>query len=364
VARWCYVGPVPLDAGADVRARAELARWPWAQAETEVLCRGVIHSVAGSPDGTVADLLAFDFGANPHLRLEIYDQDEDDATPGDDRVAFWEQGVGRAVRHLNDSGRGPVIAACNGLFFATQKGPDGQRIARHVAPVVLDGQVLYNVGNHRWTFGVRYDDGKPTFITLHLPDREALRQTYTYAAAGAQCLIHEGRPLRLQPFPAPGDPPLPRPVPCAPDEAGHIPGVDHMKTSRTSMAWSEDSQRFWLLVVKEPDTETGSAIALRRGLPITGGWTVPDLQAFWLAKGAWGAVNIDGGDVTQMAFLREDGRYELIPPRWATMQARMTLPPSMEGAPQGGTLMYVYVRGEAGERQGSGRGAAGTAGNG
>ena len=69
-----------------------------------------------------------------------------------------------------------------------------------------------------------------------------------------------------------------------------------------------------------------------------------DLQRIWLAMNVWGAVNIDGGDVTQMAYLRADGAYELVPPRWASQDMRLTFAPDFHEAPKGGALMYFYVR--------------------
>src|SRR5262245_39145161 len=80
------------------------------------------------------------------------------------------------------------------------------------------------------------------------------------------------------------------------------------------------------LVVKEPDSPPGS-----------GGWALADLKRFWLARGAWGAVNVDGGPATQMTYLRTDGRYELVPSRWGVAGQRLTLAPDFRGAPEGGT---------------------------
>ncbi len=338
------VGPLPVRPGIALDAPAPLARWPWAKARKEAPHPGLTHWVdRSSPDGTVLDLLAFDFPANPRLRLGLYDQDEDDAVPHDNGADYWPRGVGHITRHLNAAGRGKVVAAWNGTFFTTDHKSGGHGIGRHVAPMVLRGKVFYNVGNHRWAFGVQYRDGKPEFKTIHLPDRATLAREFAFAAGGAQCLVREGRPLRLQPFPTPGAPPLRQPVPSTPEEAGHIPTVDHMRTSRTSMAWSKDHRRFYLLIVKEPDSETASIQALRRGVPLLGGWTVADLQRFWLSLGAWGAVNIDGGEVTQMVHLRADSRYEMVPPRWATPQQRLTFAPSFPNAPQGGSLSYFYV---------------------
>ncbi|MHB9110386.1 MAG: hypothetical protein ACYDCO_25310 [Armatimonadota bacterium] len=290
-------------------------------------------------------LFEFDFTANHGLRLELYDQDEDDAVPFDDHVDFWPRGVGHVTKHLNGVGRGPVVAAWNGLFFGySSAGGKHHNIARHVAPVVLAGKPRYFVGNHRWTFGVQYRDGRPQFTTLHLPDRKALADNFTYAAAGAQCLVREAKPLKVQPFPQPGEPPLPQPVPSTPADAGHVPGVDHMRTSRTSMGWSRDSQHFYLLIVKEPDSEGASSIALRHRIPLHGGWMVADLQCFWLAKGVWGAVNIDGGEVTQLAYRLPDGRYGMVPPRYDSHAQYLTFTSDFPRAPAGGTLMYFYVR--------------------
>ncbi|RYG33029.1 hypothetical protein EON81_19225 [bacterium] len=272
------------------------ATWPWPNAKEEELHRGVSRWRSQADDGTELELIEFDFARNPKLRFEIYDQDEDDAKPFDNQADYFPNGVGQVTKHLNGIGRGPVIAAWNGLFFAydrSQNPPHG--IATHIGPNVLAGKVRHNVGNHRWTFGVKQVKGRPRFEALHLPDKTTLAQEFDYASVGAQLLVREGKPLRIQPYPQPNDPPLPQPVPSTPEEAGHIPLVDHMRTSRTSMGWSKDSGKLWLLVVNEPDHELGSKLAVKRGELGTGGWMLADLQRFWLSFGAWGAVNSDGG---------------------------------------------------------------------
>jgi hypothetical protein len=322
------------------------AVWPWPGATRDEPHAGVTHWLDRSAsDRTELDLLQFDFTANPRLRLELYDQDEDDPVPLDNGNDYWKMGVGAAARHLNETGRGTVVAAWNGTFFGyDHRSGRPHGIARHVGPVVLRGKVRYNVGNHRWTFGVRHGSHGPTFAVFHLPDRAMLEREFAYAASGVQCLVREGQPLRLQPFPRPGEPPPPSPVPSTPEEAGHIPWVDHMKTSRTSLGWSRDGRRLWLLIASEPDHETASKAALRAGEVGTGGWTLADLQRFWLARKAWGAVNLDGGGSTQMTYLRAGDMYELVPPRQAAPQRRLSFPPTFAGAPQGGALMYLYVR--------------------
>jgi hypothetical protein len=322
---------------------AALAVWPWPPAKQDHPYLGMTHWLAKSPDGTTLDLFDFDFEANPHLRLEIYDQDEDDAIPFDNRVRFWPNGVGQVTRHLNALGRGPVVAAWNGLFFdLSGQGDNG--IAHHLTPVVLNKKLHYpDLDTYRWTFGVQYEQGRPRFKTLHMPASSALTREFDYAAGAAQCLVQKGMSLKLQPFPKPGEPISPSHG-SAPQEAGYIRYVDHMKTSRTSLGWSKDNLHLWLLFVKAPTTETESALALKHDMPISGGWTVADLQRFWLAKGVWGAINSDGGGPAQLTYRRADGNYLLIPPRWAADNTRNVISPHFLNAPAGGSLMYFYVR--------------------
>lgn len=338
---WHFCGPKPIPRV----ARSPLTVWPWPRAVKEMPRPGVtLYTDRSSSIGDTLYLFDFDFAANPNLRLELYDQDEDDAKPFDNHVDFWPRGVGQATRHLNDHGRGRVLAAWNGTFF--NSGGQAGGIANHVAPVVLNGKVYFNVGNIRWTVGVKYQDGKPVFHTLHQPDRKAHTAEFTYAAAATQCLIRNGAPLRLEP--SPGVKKL-RPVPSTPQEAGFVPGVNEIKTSRTSMAWSRDNRHFYLLIVKEPDNETVSFEARVTPRSDDGGWTVADLQHFWQAFGAWGAVNLDGGDVTQLTALRKDGKYLLVPAAWGSQKLEMTYNAHFRGAPQGGTMMYFYVRDSSGK---------------
>jgi len=326
--------------------QSPLAVWPWPKAQKESLHPGVTHWYldASATDATQLDLLEFDFAANPHLRLELFDQDQDDAHPFDNQANFWARGVWQVTRQLNAARQGKVVAAWNGLFFGfDHQGVDG--IAEHVAPVVLQGQVHYAGGNHRWTFGVQYHDGKPEFKTIHLPDTATLAREYDYAAGAAQSLIREGAPLRLQPVPRPGEAPLKSPVLSTPEEAGHIPVVDHFQTSRVSLGWSRDSTKLMLLFVKDFGTETENALAFRHGRPGKGGWTLADLQRFWQAKQVWGAINSDGGGPAQLTFLLRNGHYLFIPAQWAAGNQRLEMSPAAStNAPQGGTLMYFYVR--------------------
>lgn len=354
-----FLGDIPLETSplkinflatndADSRP-SQLTTWPWPNAKKQNSHNGVSTWTKTAPDGTLLTLNEFDFGDNKNLRLELFDQDEDDKKPWDNRVKYWPRAVGQITKQLNSQKRGQIIACWNGLFFGYYKGeisPSGE--AFHVSPVVIRKRVHAFGANHRWTFGIEYSkSGAPTFSVAHLPSK-AFLQRFDFAGGSAQCLVLNRQPLRLQPFPKKGEKPIKQPVASTPQEVGHIPIFDHMKTCRASIAWSKDSRKLWVLWVKEPDSESGSAFAMRRGLPIGGGWTVPDLQRFWLSmkpQGVSTAINSDAGDVLQTTLLRTDGNYDLIPPGWATRDyMRKTFAPSFKNAPQGGALMYFYVR--------------------
>jgi len=350
-----YAAPAP---GVRLDEPSPLAAWPWPNVKPDTPHRGVTHWLARSGDGTVVELFDFDFGTNPGLRLELFDQDEDDAVPFDNKTHFWPRGVGHIVRGLNTkfkaSGSGTIVAAWNGPFFGYyERSSAGQaaglaNAAHHVAPVVLRGKVFYNTGNHRWTFGVKYQNGRPVFKVFHLPGRDKLAKEFDYAGGSVQCLILNGEPLKMQPFPQPGSAVPKQPVKSTPQEAGHVPDFDHMKSCRVSMAWSRDNKHLYLLFVKETDTEGGSIAALRQGKPMGSGWMLSDVQNFWLAlgktKSIWGAINSDAGDAAQLAYLRPDGKYDLVPERMANPAMRLTFTPDFKNAPQGGTLMTFYVR--------------------
>jgi hypothetical protein len=55
-------------------------------------------------------------------------------------------------------------------------------------------------------------------------------------------------------------------------------------------------------------------------------------------------MNSDAGDVAQLVYLRGDGHYEMIPPRWSSNRMRLQLKPDFSNAPRGGSIMYFYVR--------------------
>jgi len=336
------------------------ATWPWPRAVLSKPHRGVTRWVdSSSPDGTVVELIEYDFSANPGLRLELYDQDEDDAQPLDNKVSYWSRGLGTVTRHLDaqisKEKNGELVSVWNGAFFGLKNAkPREADWAFHLAPVVVRGKVLHNTSNHRWTFGVKYLNGRPIFKTLHLPGRKQLTRNFDFAAGSMQCILRNGEPLELKPFPWKGERPMKSPVTSTPQEAGHIPILDHMKTSRIALGWTGNYRKLYVLFVKEPDGETPSRAAVQRWKPAYGGWTLADVQRFWLAmkreKGVWHAVSSDGGDVAQLAQREANGSFEMRPPRMSLESGRATrrlmikpnqpLPHELR---HGGALMYFYV---------------------
>jgi hypothetical protein len=285
------------------------------------------------------------------LRWEILDGDSDDAKPWDNRVKYWNRGVAQATQLLNSQNRGPVLAAWNGLFFgyASPQITSPESEAFHVSPVVIDGKVRANTANHRWAFGVKYEKNGPEWKIKHLPSRAWLEQNLQWGGGSAQCLILDGKPLKVQPFPTPGATPMPQPVASTPEEAGHVPIFDHMKTCRASLAWERDGKTLWLVFVKESDSETASALAFKYRRALQGGWTTADVQRFWLAvqkqTGPLTAINSDAGDVAQLSFRQANGNYTLVPPRWSGAGFdRKTFSPTFKDAPRGGALMFFSVR--------------------
>jgi hypothetical protein len=337
---------LPLSPGVSPTARAELSRWNW-HAKAQNISPGVTVWLSTQKDKTLVSLWRFDFKENPQLEFSIVDADESDSDPMNNRVHHWKRGVGQFVRLLNKTQpRRQVIAISNGAFFGYYSSPgDINGTTFHVSPVVLRGKVFFNTANHRWTWGMKKQGNLRRFDVVHLPSRAQLQQ-FEYAAGSVQCLIKDKKPLRLEPFPRSKAEIKKQPVVSTPEDVGHIPIFDHMRTCRVSLAWSSDSRYLWWLVVKEPDIESGSAVALEHKLPVSGGWTTEDVQQFWLSLGKefdiHTAINSDAGDVAQMAWWNGK-QYEMIPPRWASNEMKKTLRADFSNAPQGGSVMYYVV---------------------
>jgi hypothetical protein len=266
-----YLGG-PVLTSEPIDAPARLATWPWPNAVRGSIHPGVTHWLdRSSPDGTVLDLFEFDFHRNPGLEFLLFDQDQDDGHPFDNRAAFWERGVASITKQLNQKGNGEVIAATNGLFFDYSSAGPGA-VASHVAPVVIRGQPHFErVPNPRWTFGAVNGPRGPTFELQRSPVREQL-QRYAYASGGAQCLVREGKPAFT---------PL--------GSVNRSVAFDRMRTTRVGLGWTHDSRKLYLLFVKEPDAEAPSMMAAEHGISMAGRWSVLDMARFFIALGAWGS---------------------------------------------------------------------------
>jgi Phosphodiester glycosidase len=261
----------------------------------------------------------------------------------DNATDYFPKSVLGVAREIGAKGSGKLIAAWNGLFFGydhSKNPPNG--LAKHIGPVVIEGAPSYNVGRNRWTFGLS-KSGR--FETRFKPRFDSLT-SFRYAADGAQCLIRDGVALRIEPTPMLPIEPGTKPARIEPtfEDAGHIPIVDHIRTSRISMGWTRDSKKLYVLIVFEPDTETESIRRLRQGLDLGSGWDLFDLQRFWLSMDVWGAVNIDGGNVTQFVALNSDGHYEFQPSVSSGAPKRMTVVDENQKDPGGGTLLTFWIR--------------------
>ncbi len=350
--RFLGSGPVPL--APSYTSPAPDATWPWKGAKTKLLAKGVTQTSKITSDGTLLDLWEFDFAANPRLRWEIFDQDEDDEHPFDNHVLYWNRNVARATKELEAKGRGKILVAWNGAFFGYNLKSNVED-AFHVSPVVLRGKAYFNTAQHRWTFGVKQTPNGPVWKTFFKPGKALMEREFDFAAGSVQCLIKNGQPLKVEPFPAPGGKFKNQPVPSTAQDAGHIPYFDHMRTCRASIGWSRDNKKLYLLAVKEPDDEGASSLALSfavRGNPLPngttlgGGWTVPDVQRFWQAKGVWGASNSDAGGVLQWVARQPNGSgWQMVPPRQESKAMQLKVAPNWNGAISGGgSMMYFFVR--------------------
>lgn len=317
--------------------------WPWKATEAELQTGVKSWTNTENPDGTIAELFAFDFQKNPNLKFILYDQDEDDVTPWDNVVDYYPRGVGEIARNLGTRGD-RVIAAWNGLFFGYDRSknpPHGN--AFHIGNVVVEGKRHHNVGFHRWTFGI---DHEGRFKMLFMPKADVLEKEFFYASDGAQCLIRDGKPLRIDDVPTRDQVGFGVKPPASKDTeetAGSYPFVDQLRCSRVSMGWSKDSKTLYLLFVRSADTENEGAKQLREGVVRNSGWNLADLQRFWISLGVWGAVNTDGGVVAQRAVRTVEGKLEVIPAQITGAAKPYLFDESQPDKKGGGTLMTFAI---------------------
>jgi hypothetical protein len=87
-------------------------------------------------------------------------------------------------------------------------------------------------------------------------------------------------------------------------------GNTRLRCSRTSLGWSADSGKLYMLFVIDPDGEFAGIQQKKRDRQ-TGGWNLPQLQRYWEKLGVPNAIIVDGGDSTQFAIRRPEGTYQV-----------------------------------------------------
>ena len=291
-------------------------------------------------DGTTVYTVTFDFRKQPQFHVGVYDCDSDDSTPNDDSNTSF---MGQSLETLADkidyrAGmlHRQLLAVVNGGFF----GEFGISVAHHEEPMVEDGRAFYHVDllrpkDQRWFFAVnsptRVLAGQPRFSMLPEISWDKLG-IYQTVLGGVRPLRVDGKSLPLKPG----------------------AGSTSLRCSRTSVGWSADGSKLYLLVVHGPDGELASQMQRKMNVAQTGGWDVPEVQKFWEQKQIPFAVLFDGGESTQLAF-RDTGdsrRYLLSGYQYSftvghlfQRPLRVTLPILPPDEAHRGVLDYLYVEG-------------------
>ncbi len=287
-----------------------------------------------TPDGTQLTLVTLDFHANPRLTVGACDADFTDDMPGNDRNTNW---LGQplpflwptvaiyAARHDER-----LLCAWNGDFF----GFDECWVAWHLSPLVDHGQLRYYTYQLRfpaqdWQWGVRRRAGRLEFMLAPRFSKTRCRSEFETVLGGVRPLIINSQAQSL----APGN------------------GNTRLRCSRTSIGWSADSSRFFVLIVKDLDGEVAGIRQLALGRRQTGGMDLPALQAYWMRLGVANAVILDGGQSTQMAYRQNahtrflDGGYHIARTLGYCHQRplQLYLPMLPPAQSHGGVLNYLYV---------------------
>jgi len=272
------------------------------QAEYALADGVTVHYQPPVADGTAYYLLSADFAQNPRLALEGYNADLHDTTPGNDVNTTWLgqplpyllPDIERQARLKSET----VLSAWNGNFF----GYDKQWVGWNLSPFVENGQAHYNV--HRlsrdyaeqdWQFGVRRKGGKVRFVLAKDFSWARWQSEFETALGGVRPLRVNGKSVPLRP--------------------GY--GNTAMQSSRTSLAWTADSSKLYLLIVKELDAEGSSNRQKQAKVRQVGGWSLPQVQQFWESLHLPNAIALDAGESTQLA-LRDADRYRFVPSGYLT----------------------------------------------
>ncbi len=295
---------------------------------------GKAELIEPQADGTTIHLLRFDL---KKIDLGLYDADEDDATPFDDKNATW---LGQPLRRVAQKitrrdGRAPLCVV-NGGFF----GNLDPWIAIHEAPVSRRGDTHYNstVLQTDWpeqiaTLVWKSENGA---TRLQIERRVAFEDLAGFSGAlgGVRVLRESGKDATL----APGM------------------GGSTLKCSRTSVGF--DSHFLWILSVRDPDGEASSVRANRweKAHPEApkiqvGGWDVKQVQRFWRDRKIPSAVLFDGGESAQLGADYGNGlnvvhssfHFSRTPGFLNRKPLRVVLPMLPPDAANGGVLNWFFV---------------------
>jgi hypothetical protein len=291
-------------------------------------------------DQTVVYSMTFDFSKQNGFRVGLYDCDSDDAKPFDDfNTTYMGQSLPGLVEKLGDRARADhrqLLCAINGGFFEAT----GFSVATHEEPIVRDGRVLYDVDllrpkDQAWFFAVN----SPASVLAGAP-RFSMEPAIPWTKLGEyQAVLGGVRPLRV----------AGNSVELKPGA-----GATTLKCSRTSVGWSADGTKFYVLVVHDPDSEAASQFQRKMHWQHFGGWDVRDVQQFWEQKGVPFALLFDGGESTQLAYLQTKDEYRYILSGYEYSYTLgylfqrpllLTLPILPPSEAHRGVLNYLYVEG-------------------
>jgi hypothetical protein len=299
-----------------------------------------VERIGPAADGTSGYFLTFDFQRQKRLNIGVYDCDSDDAKPFDDfNTTYMGQDLAALMRKLEfraAPAHRQILCVINGGFF----GASSLSVAHHEEPMVEEGRALYNVDllqpkDQAWFFAVNSPNavlaGRPRFTMFpdlawgHFLD-------YQTVLGGVRPLRFEGQSVALKPG----------------------AGVTTLRCSRTSVGWSADGSKFYVLSVFDPDGEMASQWQRKSGGAQTGGWDVAEVQKVWEHKQVPFALLFDGGESTQLAVRRADGGFTCVPSGYQysftlgylyQRPLRFTPPILPPSEAHRGVLNYLYVDG-------------------
>lgn len=285
-------------------------------------------------EGNVVRLITCDLSKEPDLRFGIYNVDGDDAEPYDNRDSFYlglpaSVAYERVSRYLQPGHK--LRCMVNGSFFGANK----VWTAFYIAPIVYKKQLLYNfhVVSKKWpnqscTLGIAQNQDRPLFHLID-GDRSGKLQHLNTALCGLRKLRDNDMSVSLS----------------------KGLGGTKLRCSRTSVGWSADSKRFYILIVREPDGEASSIRQMESKDKPLGGWDVRRVQKYWEDAGVPNAILFDGGDSTQLvtdgpkgvASISSNHIGSMTLGYWHKRPIRTYLPMLPPSQTNTGVLNYFYV---------------------